>query len=228
MKKWTAGMVLVLVTMLVCAGCGNESEMAAPADEKQNDPLAVAWVEDPVMVQLVENAGVEFATEEITLAREGGTVFEDWNEGVLTQIQTMGGESVISPQHLGHDIGDDCYGIDATGTCWVEWPGPPDAQDGSWYLYVRPDGEDPLLLDEGVYYYDRKSLRGNGVVMDYAAGNVIWIKPNGDYCVRLYRAATGDTLELDQFANAGAQVAIGAEDAVWVKRDADQQLYLMH
>ena len=92
MKKWTAGMVLVLVTMLVCAGCGNESEMAAPADEKQNDPLAVAWVEDPVMVQLVENAGVEFATEEITLAREGGTVFEDWNEGVLTQIQTMGGE----------------------------------------------------------------------------------------------------------------------------------------
>ena len=237
MKKWMYG--LALAVALVCGGCSNSGEAPVVQEEERteqgvsaakdaNDPLAAEWSEAPVMVQAVKNAGVDLEDEGLVLAREGGLVFEEWDQELLKQIRTMGGEDVIVPQHVGHDLDDACYGIDRAGTCWVEWPGPPDAQDGNWYLYVQADGEEPLLLDEGVYDGARYNLRGNGVVMDAFEGNVIWTKPDGDYFVKLYRAETGETVTLDRFANAGAQVAIGADDAVWVKRDADQLLYLMH
>ena len=232
MKKWMCCMTLVFAAALCLAGCSDADEVSQTPQPVQDaaakDPLVVTWSDEPMMVRAVETDAVTLTDEDRMLAREGGMDFENWAGDMLTQIQTMSGENVITPQHLGHDLGEDCYGIDESGTCWVEWPSPPDAQDGNWYLYVQPEGEDPVLLDEGAYYYDRKSLRGNGVVMDYENGNVVWIKPNGDYFVRLYCAETGDTLELDQFANAGAQVAIGEKDAVWVKRDAAQQLCLMH
>lgn len=239
MKKWTSCMVLACALALACTGCGGDGETAGPysvewtepgASQAQHahDALAVEWMDEPVMVQAVDAEGIGINMEKMVLAREGGLVFELWDSGVMNAIQNVDGENVIAPQHRGHDIGDNSYGIDAAGTCWMEWPSPPDAQDGNWYLYIQPDGEAPVLLDEGTYDYNRKSLRGNGVVMDYAAGNVIWTKPDGDYFVKLYRAATGETLTLDRFPNTAAQVAIGEKDAVWIKRAADQMLYLMH
>lgn len=213
------------VFALALAGCANDAE--APAVQQEERAAGTA---EPVMVQTIINSGISLEDESWKMAREGGEVFvERWSNGVLSQIAHFSREPLITPPHLGHDLDAENYAIDADYLCWLEWPAPPDAQDGNWYIYLQPrDGGEAHLLDEGVYSYERQSVRSNWLSLDYEAGNVIWVKPDGDFQIKLYRAATGETTELDRSSQMGSQVAVGKEDAVWTKTAEDNAVTVMH
>lgn len=206
-------------------GCGDEA-----ASKNAQQPAEA----DVVIAQPVINGGVGLE-EEQKMAREGGALVENWNLGFLSDVALFNGQSVISPQHVGHDLDAANYGIDDEYVCWLEWPGPPDAQTSTWYIYLQPrNGGEAVLLDEGPYGEYTASISrseaGQGLCLDYEAGNAIWVRPmeSGGFQVKLYRSATGETTVLDEFSQMGAQVAIGEEDAIWRRYDDENHLLLMH
>ncbi len=234
MKKRGCALALILTAALCLAGCASE-EVA------QNDVVDVSNATPdeasesgapPVMVQTIINSGMPLQHESWKMAREGGmTYIERWPQGSFSAITRIGSarDVVITPQHTGHDLDAESYFIDEEFLCWLEWPGIPDAQDENWYVYLQKrDGSAPQLLDEGPYSDKRGSVRGNWLMLDYEDGNVIWVKPYGDFQIKLYRSATGETTELDRSQNMGTQVAIGENDAVWTKTGEHNYVTLMH
>lgn len=232
MKKWMCCMTLVFAAALCLAGCGNEAQnpgmdVSDAVPDTESEPTTPSVIARPII-----NGLLTLKSESWKMACEGGhTYIERWPQGAFAAVSRIGNaqDPVIAPQHSGHDLDSASYAIDADYLCWLEWPGPPDAQDENWYLYLQKrDGGTPLLLDEGPYSYERGNVRGNWLSLDYEDGNVIWVKPYGDFQVKLYQSATGETTELDRSPRMGTQVAIGAEDAVWTKMDENYQVLLMH
>lgn len=209
MKKRGFALALILAAALCLAGCASEEVTQNEVVDVSNatpDEASESGA-PPMMVQTIINSGMPLQHESWKMAREGGmTYIERWPQGSFSAITRIGSarDVVITPQHTVHDLDAESYFIDEEFLCWLEWPGIPDAQDENWYVYLQKrDGSAPQLLDEGPYSYKRGSVRGNWLMLDYEDGNVIWVKPYGDFQIKLYRSATGETTELDRSQNMG-------------------------